>query len=351
MTVTPDVLALTRRMRATVDKTVDQATRDLVKAWVTAWDELTVEWQAAITDLVNASTDGQWPSRSQVLRAERAVRALDITETRLDGLADQAGVRILRDVPALTGDAAVWQARLIGAQYPDLAPSEARTGVAFYRVDPGALDAIVTRTTQQVTALTYPISREASSAIASSLIRGVAVGENPRAAARRMLSTVESGFNGGLTRALVIARTEMLDAHRGGAWAQDQANRDVLAGWQWVATLDVRTCPSCLAQHGTQHPVDVPGPWDHQQGRCARVPVTKSWRELGFDLDDPPSAVPDAREWFDGLPAEKQVQVMGPTRLRLLDDGQISWADLSTRRSTPGWRDSYGVTSLRDLTA
>jgi len=351
VTVTPDVLALTRRMRATVDKTVDAATRDLVKAWVTAWDELTVEWQAAITDLVNASVDGAWPSRAQVLRAERAVRALDLTEARLDALADEAGVRILRDVPALTGDAAVWQARLIGAQYPDLAPAEARTGVAFNRVDPATLDAIVTRTTQQITAMTYPIGREATSAIASSLIRGVAVGENPRVAARRMLSTVESGFNGGLTRALVIARMEMLDAHRAGAFAQDQANRDVLTGWQWVATLDVRTCPSCLVQHGTQHPVDEQGPIDHQQGRCARVPVTRSWRDLGFDLDDPPSAVPDAREWFDNLPAEKQVQVMGPARLRLLDDGRISWDDLSTRRVTPGWRDSMVVTPVRDLIA
>jgi hypothetical protein len=351
VTVTPDVLALARRMRAVVDSTVDEATRDLVGAWVDAWDELKVEWQVAITDLVNSSTDGQWPTRSQILRGERAMRALDLTEARLDDLGQLAGVRVLRDVPTLTGEAAVWQARLIGAQYPDVSPGEVVSGAAFNRVDPAALDAIVARTTQQVNALTAPLSREATSALTSSLIRGVALGDNPRAAAARMLRSVESGFNGGLTRALVIARTEMLDAHRGGAWAQDQANADVLTGWQWVATLDVRTCPSCLAQHGRQHPVDVPGPIDHQQGRCARIPLTKTWRELGFDLDDPPSAVPDAQAWFNDLSAEKQLQVMGPTRLRLLDDGQISWADLSTLRSTPGWRDSMTVTPVRDLIA
>jgi hypothetical protein len=35
--------------------------------------------------------------------------------------------------------------------------------------------------------------------------------------------------------------------------------------------------------------------------------------------------------------------------LKLLQDGNITWADLSAKRETAGWRDSYGVTPIKDL--
>jgi hypothetical protein len=40
---------------------------------------------------------------------------------------------------------------------------------------------------------------------------------------------------------------------------------------------------------------------------------------------------------------------MGAERLQLLQSGAISWDDLSTRRQTDGWRDSFGVTPLKNL--
>jgi hypothetical protein len=60
--------------------------------------------------------------------------------------------------------------------------------------------------------------------------------------------------------------------------------------------------------------------------------------------------LPDAQTRFKELPAAQQQAVMGPARLAGLNDGSIRWADLSVRRSTDGWRDSYGVTPLRALT-
>ena len=44
-----------------------------------------------------------------------------------------------------------------------------------------------------------------------------------------------------------------------------------------------------------------------------------------------------------------QKEIMGAERLQLLQSGSIQWADLSTRRQTDGWRDSFGVTPLKDL--
>ena len=350
MAVNRETLRLLRSMRVAVDKTVDAATNDLVKAWVYAWDNLSRDWEAALTDLIAQSQDGAWPSRSTIYRAERVLKALDATQDALERLAREAGVRIVEDLSGITTEAAEWQARLTASQMPAQAGPQATLTASFNRVDPGALEAIVNRTTQQVTSTLLPLSMEATASMNAALLRGVALGENPKTAARAMLKRIESTFNGGLTRAMNVARTEMLDAHRGAAYAQDQANADVLAGWEWSAKLDRRTCPSCLAQHGRQHPIDEPGPYDHQQGRCARVPITKTWAELGFKgITEPKSLTQDARAWFDGLPEKDQLQIMGPARLDLLKSGDIGWDDLSQRRTATGWRDSYTVTPVSAL--
>jgi hypothetical protein len=183
-----------------------------------------------------------------------------------------------------------------------------------------------------------------------SLIRGVSTGQNPRTVARLMINRLESEFNGGLARALNIARTEMLDAHREASRIRDEANASILGSWLWMCTFSTRTCPSCLSKHGTEYPITEPGPLDHQSGRCTRVTVTKSWRDLGIDRPEPRGrSLPDAREWFASLPERDQLAIMGRTRLDLLLSGEIEWDELSTLRTTRGWRDSFGVTPLRDL--
>lgn len=349
MAINRRTLRLVDGMRLSIDATVDRAVADLVAAWGRAWNELASEWDAALSDLVTASTDGKWPSRRQIMRAKRARDALAATREALDGLTTDFGVRVLQDVPSLTAAAAQWEARLIASQLPTEAGITADLEAAFNRVDAAALDAIVERTTGRVTALSQPLSPQAEHAMKSVLVRGIALGDNPRAAAATMLQRVRGAFDGGLNRALVIARTEMLDAHRAAAYGQDQANADVLAGWQWVAQLDRRTCPSCWAKHGSLHDLDEPGPEDHQQGRCARVPQTKTWRELGFDLDEPADLLPDAKATFDALPQADQVAIMGKARLGLLNAGHIGWDDLTVKRTTDGWRDSWAPRPTRDL--
>ena len=173
------------------------------------------------------------------------------------------------------------------------------------------------------------------------LVRSVAVGDNPREAARRMLQAVQDGFNGGLTRALVISRTEMLDAHRRAAQAFRTANRDVIDGWRWMCDLSTRSCPACVGMHGTIHPADEPGPAGHQQCRCVAVPVAKSWRDLGFDVEEPPDRFPDADRWFDGLPEADRRELLGPSRYEAWQAGDYPRDRWATVRSTDGWRDSY----------
>jgi SPP1 gp7 family putative phage head morphogenesis protein len=342
-------LRLLAGMRIQIDRNVDATTAELTRAWATAWNEIAPEWQAAIDELIGMGNDGKWPTRRQVLRAERAARALELTRDALDDLAKTSGVTITKVLPDVVDLTDTIHRQLIASQYPAQAGTQATLTASFAQVDPKAAAAIVKRTTQQVTSLTRPLSANAAQAMKSSLIRGILVGENPNKAASRMLSRVQGDFDGGLTRAKVIARTEILDAHREAGLESDKANAAVLGGWEWISALDKRTCPSCWAQHGTRHPVTEAGPLDHQQGRCSRLPVTKSWRELGFDMDEPESLLPDAETMFRALPKADQVAIMGKARLDLLDNGNASWGDLSRRRATDGWRDSFAPTPVSDL--
>lgn len=351
MSINRETLRLLDGMRISMLQPVDAAAQDLIRAWGTAWNELAGEWDAALQDLVAASTPGHWPSRRQVTRATRAKRAMEITRAALQDLASTLPLTVTQALPAMTADAVYWSNRLTASQYPLEAGGASQVITTFSRVDDAALDAIVRRTTEEITSKSLPLSAQAEQAMRSTLIRGIAVGDNPIETAKLMLNRVEDAFNGGRNRALVIARTEMLDAHRAAARAQDKANADVLTGWQWTATLDRRTCPSCWGMHGRVFEINDPGPFDHQQGRCVGVPVTKSWSDLGFDIEEPPSLMPDAQIVFDSLPREDQLAIMGPKRLTLLDDGSVTLSDLPMRRSTPGWRDSFAPRPVSDLAA
>jgi SPP1 gp7 family putative phage head morphogenesis protein len=272
--------------------------------------------------------------------------ALQTTRAMLDELTAQTDTLLVNDVGTAVLDALDSHQALITSQLPQ---NTANASVSFTRMSPEALAAIVERATQQIHSDTLPLAADVERVMKRELIRGIAVGDNPRRVAARMLQGTERRFNGGLTRALTIARTETLDAHRAATQASEKANKEILEGWEWHAALNARTCPSCWAKHGTRHPLDEPGPNDHQNGRCTRVSITKTWKELGFDIKEPASVTPDAQTAFNNLAPDTQKQIMGAQRLELLQNGKISWADLSTKTSTDGWRDSYTATPVKDL--
>lgn len=341
MAATRETVRLSNELRIIISSLANRATRELVRAWVRAWDEIEAEFRKAIEDLLELG-DGEWPSRAQVLRASRAERALDIALEKLAGLSDMTGVLVVREAAEAVTEAAAAQPRIIASQLPS-EPGTTRAGMAarFDRVDADTLDAIVERTTERIHSTRRPLAPAAVEAMQRELIRGVTVGDNPRAAAASMLRRVQGAFDGGLTRAMTIARTEILDAHRSGGGAAHLGNEDVLVGWQWVCAGDKRTCPACFSKHGEIHSLYETGPDDHQQGRCARLPVTKPWHKLGFDRSEPPSVVRSGRDLFADLSKADQLAVMGPVRLHALQTGAIGWDELAVQRFTPGWRPSW----------
>lgn len=341
MAITSTTIANTLQMRAELERYVIESELKLARMWGTAWREISDEYALAVADLVDMAEVGDWPTRTQVLRAQRVENALKVTLDQMQALVPASATAMQDNLATITASAQHWSERIVRSQLPTHGISQ-----VWSRVDVGAMDAIVKRSTGRIHSLTQPLTRDMVTQMKATLIRGVAVGENPRAAARQIMRRCEQTFNGGRARALNIARTELLDSHRAAALRSRTANSDVVKGWRWHCTFSPRTCPSCLAQHGSLHKVDELGPLDHQQGRCTSIPVTKTWRELGIDQDEAADEFPDARAWFAQQSRETKLRIMGAERLRRLESGQIVWDDLSQLRHTNGWRDSFNVAPL-----
>jgi SPP1 gp7 family putative phage head morphogenesis protein len=121
------------------------------------------------------------------------------------------------------------------------------------------------------------------SRLKKSLTRAMIAGEGVGKAAERLRNDLgvksgqRSGFKGSAWRTLLIARTEIIRASNIGALTVYEQNQDVLKGWEWVATLDERTCPICggldgkVFKFGSDQPLPPSG--SHPGCRCTIVPV------------------------------------------------------------------------------
>ena len=303
-----------RRQRAAIAELIDEASDEVLLLWAKVWTDLRAEIEAELArrgEAVMLTYSADYAGQRLIELGERSAGIASGAARRLVELS-------LRDAAAL-----------IGAQLPSLWP--------LARPAKPELDAIVQRATTQITSRMWALSDQASEAMRRRLIQGVAAGRNPRETARLMVRDVQDTFDGGLARAQVIARTETIDAYRAGAKAQHEANSDVLQGWVWLANLSERTCPSCVAMHGTEHALDEPGPLDHPQGRCSRMPLVTPELVPGA----PKPVIESGPEWLSRQPEGVQRSVLGPRRFEAWQDGDYPVSRWAVRRESPDWRASY----------
>jgi len=115
-----------------------------------------------------------------------------------------------------------------------------------------------------------------------------------------------------------------------------EANSDIVKGVQVVATLDTRTCETCMAEDGKVYNVGegVRSPL-HPGCRCTITPILKSWQELGIpakDIDAGTRASMDGQvpasmtygEWLEGQPRDVQDEALGPTRAEMFRSGEVT---------------------------
>lgn len=338
MAVTVETMAVLAQQRAEIDAILDARRIAAQAQWERSWgrmqDELT-SWADAWAEIAEAQlAGGRNPYRLVNLRAMR-----ELAEDELRGNLDVATRLDREGLGRLTLSAGGHAAQLAGSQLP----RTTRGAMAWLPTNPAALEAVVKRATQQITARHYYLSADATRSVRSALRLGMAAGDNPRTVARDMIRRTEGVFNGGLARAEVIARTELIDGYRAAAAESHWQNRDVLDGWEWLAELSERTCPACLSMNGTQWPLDDPGPLDHHCGRCSRVPVIKPLGQLGIGGPEPQSVVPDSLGWFESQPPAVQRQIMGPGRFEAWKQGRFPPERWAQRVETDGWRDAFHV--------
>ena len=176
MPVTPKTLRLAQRARNDLLRIDDAHTRELTKAWVDAWDDIAGDLEKALVEMISTAQGGVI-SQASVLRSIRMQQALDVVARRLTRLTDDAGRQVVSDLMQVVRSAGEAQAEIIAAQLPK---AERERLTAWSRVDARQIDAIVLRSTEQITSQMWPLSAEADSAIRRELVRGLATGAGPR---------------------------------------------------------------------------------------------------------------------------------------------------------------------------
>lgn len=161
-------------------------------------------------------------------------------------------------------------------------------------------------------------------AVVQAIVDGVGSGKNPRVIAR----LIQDNFGRGLTDALRNTRTVQIYSYRDAARANYMATGFV-EGWIWHAHFDDRTCLSCVAQHGTIHPLEERLN-DHYSGRCVPLPYIA---KFGNPVEQ------SGQAWFEAQPESQQKAMMGGRKWQAWKDGKFEFSQLSQEQEN----DVYGI--------
>ena len=118
-----------------------------------------------------------------------------------------------------------------------------------------------------------------------------------------------------------------------------QKNSAVVDYVEWSSTLDSRTSQQCAGLDGKRWRLGDkhPTPPAHPNCRSSIVPVTKTWRELGLDIDEPIVARASYRGEVEAVdfdtfmreqPRSFTESVFGKSKTKLLLDGQLPASDM-----------------------
>jgi len=171
--------------------------------------------------------------------------------------------------------------------------------------------------------------------VVNAIIEGVKAGKNPRVIA----SLIQDAFGGGLTDSLRMMRTLQLYSYREAARANYLETNGIVTGWVWFAELDSDVCLSCVAQHGTVHPLEETLN-DHHNGRCAPLPYIP---EFGNPVEQ------TGEDWFKSLSPAQQANMMGQSKYDAWKSGQFSFDKLSREVENDVYGKMRSETPLKDL--
>lgn len=297
---------------------------------------------------------GDKVSKAKILKLAR-------TQSLLNQVADQAGrfgstitdeVSNIQSIALQQGiDDAM---KLMELSLPDLPPELRKQLIgSFTRLHSDAIEAAAGLLGED-SPLTAKLDKMFGEAVATQvgdhIVDGIAAGMGPRRIARLLDKNITGGLGTGLGWAMGTVRTAQVKSYQIANHATYAANSDIVPEWVWWAELGSdRTCMSCVAQHGSLHPyTEVLN--DHHRGRCAPIPKTITYKQLGLDIPETVQPIETGQQWFNGQPESVQRKLMGPGKFEAWQGNKFAFEDLSKKYDDPVYGELLQETPLKELT-
>ncbi len=260
------ILAREQALAATIGASYASAQRDIqlsIDTFTQAYADAEDEYDDGDVPVSWLQQSGQLPQVQHRTRAAVDAFALATLFALLHGQR-QAAYQGADDAGALVSAALAPVSRI--------APTALATALFPRRISGDALAAFLGKsqtTGNPLSSLLNRLGDATAQQVTKTLYTALASGSHPSVAARML--TQATGM--ARSRALTIARTEMLSAYRTASLAQFQANSDVLDGWIWLAAPTA--CPFCQEMNGTFHSLDEAMD-THPNCACVQSPHAKS---------------------------------------------------------------------------
>lgn len=335
----PDVLRVAEEYQRRLRRRETQAVRTLTTDYARLARRLASEATKLQEDVERLRGRGEAVPPWRVAQLERYRDLMQQTEQELGALGAD-GERIIR---TLQSEGIRLGMDMAEAQLTALVPEGIL--VTFNRLPTGALEMMIgfLQDGSPLKLLLDAIGTEAGKRIGELLTEGLALGWNPRKVAAAMRREVGMA----LTRSLRIARTEMLRAWRKSSIQGYRDQGSLIKGYKRHAQADDRTCIACLLMDGFVYQTEEDFT-DHVQGRCAVIPITRSWAELGFEgIEDTNPEWTKGREWFLDQNAGTQRKIVGDAMYEAWKGGEIDLEDMKTLHRSQEWGDSWQQASLK----
>jgi len=188
------------------------------------------------------------------------------------------------------------------------------------------------------------------------IVQGSLDGETVPEIVNNLVGTKALNYKDGVTEISkkslqTLVKTTLSHATNIGKQALWEGNDDLIKGVRWVSTLDSRTSAVCRFRDGQVGPVTAAQDFEQPAGtqpivplmarppahpncRSTTIAVTKSWAELGIDLEEMPEGtksslsgkVPASMtyyEWLSTQSEKMQKEVLGEARFNLWKDGGV----------------------------
>jgi SPP1 gp7 family putative phage head morphogenesis protein len=328
-----DVARAQRALLLSNDRT---AASEMVRVYGGIWTRIRRELEVLLQEKIDAEAAGEIVGQSWLYQYDRLERLQRQVLAEMRRFAQYC-----EGVITQQQQAAINAARLDTERQIRAIANQAGVSLNWVQLPDDVIEDLVgfTANGSPLRDLLEELGKDAMKGIRDALIEGIALGKNPTEIARQ----ARAAFGGDLTRALRVARTEMLRSYREATRRSYEANTETVSGWVWNCACTPRSCAICWALHGTVHQVsEVFG--THPNCRCQLLPVVKP--VPGMSDQYMPTSGP---EQFNKLEPSVQDSILGKAAGAAYREGKFKLEDVWKATFSKDWGPGKRLRSLKEL--